>query len=202
MTKKHGQARDNFMTSEYRTWLGMRQRCSNPNKSCYKYYGARGIKVCDRWNNSFEAFFADMGKKPTPKYTLERVDNNGNYCPENCKWIHNSEQPNNRGNVSRYEFNNKYLTLKEIALELGLKKHTIYSRISRGWDPQKALSEPIKNHKLGKYEYLGEHLTLTEINRRLGFPSCLIWKRLKRGWTFEDAISMPSKRAMGAENGN
>lgn len=77
---------------EYNTWLGMKQRCYNKKCACYSYYGGRGIRVCKRWKHSFSNFLADMGRKPGPDYSIDRINVNGNYEPSNCRWATKKEQ--------------------------------------------------------------------------------------------------------------
>lgn len=89
-------------TVEYRTWLGMKQRCYYEKTINFKDYGGRGIKVCDRWLNSFENFYKDMGDRPGLGYSIERINNDGNYEPSNCKWATREEQNKNRRNVKLY----------------------------------------------------------------------------------------------------
>jgi len=105
----HGQT----CSFEYISWIGMFQRCNNPNDRGYSNYGGRGIKVCDRWFQSFENFLADMGKKPTPSHTIDRIDNDGNYTPENCRWATMQEQCRNRRNNRRITFQGKTLCIIE-----------------------------------------------------------------------------------------
>lgn len=90
--RKHGQSN----TPTYRSWMRMRERCCRPGDKRYKDYGGRGIIVCDRWRNSFENFFADMGERPSSKHSIDRIDVNGNYEPGNCRWSTTVEQRHNR----------------------------------------------------------------------------------------------------------
>lgn len=88
-------------TPEYKTWCGIKNRCKHPYMKSYKYYGGRGIRMCDRWANSFEAFLADMGTKPTPQHSIDRIDNDKGYEPGNCRWATAHEQVMNRRITSR-----------------------------------------------------------------------------------------------------
>ena len=103
---KHNHAHNDNITSEYTAWSNMKSRCNNPKFKQYKDYGGRGIKVCDRWLNSFKNFIDDMGKKPGPEYSIDRYPNNdGNYEPSNCRWSTSSEQLKNRRKYVRHKSN-------------------------------------------------------------------------------------------------
>jgi hypothetical protein len=96
-TVTHGNTSFHRRTVEYKAWDNMRSRCCNTKRHNYKNYGGRGIKVCDRWLNSFENFLADIGRKPGPEYSVDRINNDGNYEPGNCRWATPSEQRCNQG---------------------------------------------------------------------------------------------------------
>lgn len=121
----------------------MLQRCNNPKDPSYGRYGAKGVRVCERWL-AFENFLADMGLRPEGT-TLDRRDGKSNYEPGNCRWATRSQQATNRGNNKRYEFQGESLTVREWAKRYGMNSITLETRINRhGWPIEKALSEPIK----------------------------------------------------------
>ena len=134
--KKHGMEG----TPEYKAWVGMRKRCCSPNNASYASYGGRGIRVCDEWMTSFENFFRDLGPRPGPGYSLERIDVNGNYEPTNCKWATIAEQNRNRRDNLIIEFDGRRQTLSLWAAETGIGRATISWRLKNGWDVDRALT--------------------------------------------------------------
>jgi hypothetical protein len=140
----HGQC----FTSEYRIWQGMKERCQNQKRPEFKNYGGRGITFCERWKD-FKNFFSDMGQKPTPKHTLERINNNGNYEPSNCKWATRKEQLNNKRDNVFIECEGIRLTITQWSERVGIHVATIKHRLAKQWSIQKALRTPpdqTKNH--------------------------------------------------------
>lgn len=134
----------------YKVWSNMKLRCNNPNHKQYYNYGGRGIKVCDEWNNdylSFKKWAYENGYDENAskgQYTIERIDVNGNYCPENCCWKTHKEQQFNKRNNHKVEYDGKLLTLTEWGELTGFGFHLIQSRLKRGWSIEKALTTPVK----------------------------------------------------------
>lgn len=124
---KHGGVR----TPEYYSWNHMRRRCSEKNSKDYKNYGGRGITVCERWDD-FAAFLADMGLRPTPQHTIERVDNDKGYSPDNCIWATRDVQGQNRRNVLRIPAYGENLTIRQIVNRSGLGYACVYKRFRKG----------------------------------------------------------------------
>ena len=108
----------------------------------YKDYGGKGIKVCERWN-TFENFLKDMGERPGKKYSLDRIDLNKDYCPENCRWATHFEQARNRSLCVYLTINGKRQTVKEWALEVGIKRQTIERRLKLGWSHYDAVMQSV-----------------------------------------------------------
>lgn len=128
----------------YKAWSAMVQRCRNPSASAFKDYGGRGIIVCDRWADSFDDFLKDMGPRTTSKHTLERVDNEKGYEPNNCRWATRKEQQRNRRGNRILSINGRSQCISAWAEESGLSVMTLQGRLLRGWDAAMAISTPIK----------------------------------------------------------
>lgn len=134
--RTHGKSRTNNLT--YNSWLRMRRRCSGAAFKDQAHYSGRGISVCERWN-SFSNFLADMGARP-PGTTLDRIDNDGNYEPGNCRWASNAEQSRNTSRNVWIEHNGKRLCLKDWADEIGVSPATLHSRYRRGWSHEEIIT--------------------------------------------------------------
>jgi len=132
---------------EYRIWQTMRRRCSCPRNPKYPNYGGRGIKVCERWQ-SFENFYADVGPRPSRAYSLDRIDNNGNYEPGNCRWATSREQANNTRQNRHIVAFGEQRTLAQWARRSGIDAEVIRKRLSRGWDTEKAITAPTRQTAL------------------------------------------------------
>lgn len=146
---RHGHSRRGDVASGYRTWLGMKQRCCNVRNKSYPHYGGRGIKVCDRWLESFENFLADMGPRPAGS-SLDRIDNSGNYCPENCQWATRIEQGRNKRSNVLITWKGATKTLIEWSEETGIPYITLYTRLHReGWPIERALTKPVRRKRKG-----------------------------------------------------
>lgn len=135
---------------EYGVWEGMIQRCTNPKHKQYCDYGERGITVCKRWLDSFENFYNDMGSRPDGEYTIDRIDNDKGYGPNNCRWVTRKEQANNRRNTVFYEYKGKKYTISELAelpevKEKGININTLKGRLRfMGLSVEYAINTPVQ----------------------------------------------------------
>lgn len=134
----HGKSR----TSEYTVWSEMRGRCYRSSHARYADYGGRGITMCDAWRESFEAFYRDMGLRPSAKHQIERRNNDGPYSPNNCEWATQMEQVNNRRVTIWIEANGERLLVSEWAAKTGIHAERIRERLRRGWTPAAAVLTP------------------------------------------------------------
>ncbi len=144
---KHGMAKKGETVPEFWVWSEMHTRCENPKNKHYHRYGGRGISVCERWGE-FGNFIADMGNRPGHEYSIDRMDNDGNYEPGNCRWTTASVQANNKGNNVLIAFSGRAQTAWEWAREYGIHPRTLLSRLYQlEWPVEKALTFPVKGRK-------------------------------------------------------
>ncbi len=151
----HGHARKGKESPEYKSWMSMKHRCNSKSGNNYKSYASRGITVCEKWMK-FEGFLEDMGRRPIGM-TLDRIDVNGNYCKENCRWATVEQQMSNQRNSQFFECFGKTQTIPQWAREFRIDKETLRRRIVAGVPPEIALSakprpgyrrEKLKTHKI------------------------------------------------------
>lgn len=137
--RRHGHASHTAPAPEYMAWQNMKARCYRPSSHRFEHYGARGITVCDRWRNSYENFLADMGRKPSPEHSIDRIDNDGNYEPTNCHWALPIVQARNNSRNRHVRFKGRSIPLSEACELAGLPYGMVKARLRRGWSDEKAL---------------------------------------------------------------
>jgi len=139
--KRHG----GYNTPEYQAWSDMKTRCSNPKDPYWYRYGGRGIKVCGRWQNDFDAFFMDVGPRPSASYSLDRVKNDGDYEPSNVRWATKKQQSRNSSKVVNLSFAGVVRPMSEWAELANIKPATLYYRLTNGWSVERALTTPVRH---------------------------------------------------------
>lgn len=143
--RSHGEATRGRPTKEYRAWAAMIRRCYDAGQKFYRNYGGRGITVCDRWRESFDAFLADMGRAPSGRHTVDREDNDKGYEPSNCRWATRIQQARNTRRNRLLTLNGETMTLGEWSARTGIHYVTLISRLDRlGWSLEKTLSTPAR----------------------------------------------------------
>lgn len=145
---QHGEAGIKTTTKEYRAWAEIKRRCYVKSNSRYSTYGARGVTMCDRWLNSYSQFLGDMGRAPSKNHSIDRINNDGNYEPSNCRWTTDVEQANNRSNNLIIAYNGETRSLAEWCRELSLPYGTIAARIYKWhWPAEIAFTKKIRQSK-------------------------------------------------------
>ncbi len=130
-------------TPEYGVWSHMKRRCEDPSDSSYERYGGRGIRVCERWS-SFELFIEDMRQRPTPRHSIERLHNDGNYEPDNCVWGTKKEQARNRRSNRIITVSGDSQCMAVWADRTGISIGTLWNRLSHGWSHERTVSTPVR----------------------------------------------------------
>jgi hypothetical protein len=167
-----------YKTRVHQLWRGMLNRCRNEKSASYARYGARGISVCERWL-VFENFYADMGNPPDGM-SLDRIDNSGNYSPDNCRWATPTVQQNNTRSNRVITYDGKTQTVAQWARELGIREHVIRYRARKGWKPPKLFSPDNLKGTTTKYQvmYNGTLVSIKEASRLSGVPLATLYWRL------------------------
>ena len=138
----HGHTMHDKRSGAYTSWRDMRTRCLNKNNKDYHIYGGRGIKVCENWSK-FENFYSDMGERPKG-LTLDRIDNNRDYSPDNCRWATQKEQNRNKRTNHIIHFQGMKTTITDLAEKSGIKLATLQSRLKSGWSLERAINAPVR----------------------------------------------------------
>lgn len=175
---------------EYLAWCAARARCTNEKNPGYPDYGGRGITVSERWQNSFENFYADVGARPSPIHSLERKEVNGNYEPGNCEWALPVTQANNRRNNVTFIHNDQEKTLAELSRESGVSGKVIQYRLQEGKSLEEALSVPADDRCRRQFLHNGVLKSIPQISRETSIqPGTLRYRLVELGWTLEKALS-------------
>lgn len=177
-------------TAVYKIWTGIKQRCYNNNHPLYQYYGSRGITVCDEWRDSFEAFYRDMGLRPSLDHSVDRKDNNKGYYKENCYWATRVEQQNNKRNTPFYEIGEERKSLAGWCRELLLDYAVINRRLRTGWSFEEAIApKGLVTDRLN-FELNGETKPLKHWCEIFNLNYRTVYTRIKEGMLFEVAIKI------------
>lgn len=174
-------------TPEYKAWQSMKDRCENTSNQNYSNYGGRGITVCDRWRDSFENFYADMGPRPDSSLSVDREDVNGNYDPINCRWADFQTQSSNKRNNVRFEVNGEILIKAEIARRTNIPIATLDTRLRGGYSIAEAIGME-KRQRLITYQGVTKNLSQWADDFGISYGK-LYQRHVVLGWSFDRAIS-------------
>jgi hypothetical protein len=196
-------ARDTKMHPEHKVWGQMIRRCHNPTERRFADYGGRGISVCDRWRygengtHGFMCFMTDMGSRPSPKHTIDRVNNNLGYSPDNCEWRTRTEQVRNRRNTIMIVYQDREMSLAEACEIAGVPLRVASSRLRNGMAADLVLSQPIKKQRghtpNRTVVYCGETMLLAAACKLAGISLGAVQMRIHRGMSAELALSQPPR---------
>lgn len=171
----------------------MKKRCSYKKSKHYKNYGGRGIRVCKRWLNSFENFYADMGSRPSSKYSIDRINNDGDYKPSNCRWATRKEQCNNTRQNHIITYNGVTLTMTQWARKIGLTRNVLKRRLALNWSVERSLNTPFDPRKR-LFTKNGNTFRLSAWCKKLSIKMTTVYGRLRRGWSIERALFTKARK--------
>jgi hypothetical protein len=184
---------------EYQAWKAMKERCHSPGHKNFAHYSGRGIVVCERWKNSFDLFLEDLGHMPAPRLTIERINNDGNYEPGNCRWATRKEQAQNTSRNIYFQYQGKKICLSELARtdRCCVRVGTLRKRLIAGWTLHRAMTTPSREAASivpRMLTFRDETLSLKEWALRMGLLPRSVHNRIARGWSVELALTTPSDR--------
>lgn len=181
---------------ERRSWGAMLQRCYDTRQKCYARYGGAGITVCDRWNpaqgGSFENFMADVGRKPTRKHSLDRIDPLGSYCPENVRWATAEQQARNKANSALVMYEGKLIPMMDAAELSGINYSTLRQRRRNGWaDAEMFITTDEGQERKNKLFVLvnGVEVPLTIACKNAGVKYVTAQARIRKGWPMDRVLA-------------
>lgn len=174
-------------TDEYRTWTHIKSRCFNAKVPEYKHYGGRGITMCSKWTESFEDFLADMGERPSKKHSIDRINNNGNYEPGNCRWATHKTQANNTRSNRKVTVNGTTKNMTQWADDIGVTREVIHKRLKRGIVGPPLLNHPFESQR---FMFCGINATIPEWSKKTGIKrATLYWRINKQKWPLDQALT-------------
>lgn len=180
-----------YGSPEHRAWRHMKERCCNPNTKDFKNYGGRGITVCNEWRKSFMAFFNHVGKKPSPKHSIDRINNDGNYEPSNVRWADRKTQNNNSRRNYLITIDGITKNIAQWAEARGISRLTICNRLHMGWSPEKSVLHPVRHLRSETINVNGVIKTTKQWAKIINVRPGVITNRLTRGWSPERAVTQP-----------
>lgn len=190
----HGATTHGIQRPEYQIWAAMKQRCLNPKCLKYPRYGGRGITMDPRWVDSFQTFLKDVGKRPSPKHSIERKDNDKGYFPGNVKWATGKEQARNTSRNRYVTFRGRRLVLAHAAELAGIDRKRAQDRLESGYSQKEAFERPVERGFL-YFKIDGVQHSLAVWCQLKGKSYDTVYSRMKKmGWTVEEALNEPVRK--------
>ena len=191
LTTKRMTTHNMSRSPEYKSWTHMIGRCHNPTDQDFKNYGGRGIEVYQEWRDSFLAFYNYIGKRHSKKHSIDRINNEGNYCPGNIRWADRKTQNNNSRRNHLITIDGVTKTIAQWAKTMDISPLTICNRLQNNWTPEKSCLHPVRPHREDIITVNGIPKTTKQWAKTMNIRPGLITQRLLRGWSPEAAVFTP-----------